>query len=277
MALERGGLRPQRRFGQHFLCDPGVVRRIVHTAALGPASVVLEIGPGLGALTDALVAVAERVHLVEIDRGLAGQLRERFAGQPSVRVHEGDFLALPVAALVPEPGAVVVANLPYNISTPILFRLLEHRDWFPRAVLMLQREVAERLVATPGSRAWGVLPALVQTWGEVSLAFGVSRHSFLPRPRVDSAVITIAWHSRPCVPLGDQGLFRAVVRAAFGQRRKTLRNALAPLAKKYGFDAAALLLTADVAPDVRAETLSLEAFARISRSLSAAIGAAAIA
>lgn len=277
MALDRAGLRPQRRFGQHFLCDPGVVRRIVQTAALGPASIVLEIGPGLGALTAALVAAAGRVHLVEVDRGLAARLREQFAGQPSVYVYEGDFLVVPPASLVPEAGAVVVANLPYNVSTPILFRLLEYRAWFPRAVLMVQREVAERLVAKPGSRAWGVLPALVQTWGEVSLAFGVSRRSFFPRPRVDSAVITIAWLERPRVALADPALFRAVVRAAFGQRRKTLRNALGPLARTFGVDAAAILAAAEVAPGARAETLSLEAFARLSRALGAAAGATAIA
>jgi hypothetical protein len=159
-ALAAAGIRPRKRWGQHFLCDPGVARHIAETAEIGPRSVVLEIGPGLGALSDELVARAGRVYLVEIDRALAARLAERYAGDPRVRVLEGDVLEVPLAELVPERGATVVANLPYGIASPILFRLLDLRAHFPRAVLMLQREMAHRLAARPGTRDYGVASVL---------------------------------------------------------------------------------------------------------------------
>jgi len=268
-ALAASGLRPRKRWGQHFLCDPGVVRRIVETAGVGPEGAVLEIGPGLGALTDALAERAGRLYLVEIDRGLAARLEERYAGRSHVRVLVGDVLALALDTLVDEPEVTVVANLPYNITTPILFRLLELRARFPRAVVMVQREVATRIAAAPGGRDWGVLPALVQTFAEVRVAFGVSRRSFLPPPRVESAVIDVRWSRGPRVDVGDVETYRAVVRAAFGQRRKTLRNALAALAQARGLDAAAFAAAcadAGIDPGTRAERLSTASFARLARA-----------
>jgi 16S rRNA (adenine1518-N6/adenine1519-N6)-dimethyltransferase len=264
-ALADAGLRPRKRWGQHFLADPGVVARIVETAAVGPETTVLEIGPGLGALTDALAARAGRLHVIEIDRGLGARLAGRYRDLPHVRVTVGDVLELPLADLVAEP-ATVVANLPYNITTPVLFRLLDLRERFPRAVVMVQREVAERLAATPGSRAWGVLPALVQTFATVRLAFGVSRRSFVPPPRVESAVIDVRFAAGPRVDVGDLDTYRAVVRAAFGRRRKTLRNALAVLDVGAARLAAGFARAA-VAPDARAETLTTADFARLARAL----------
>ena len=269
-ALTAAGLRPQKRWGQHFLCDPAVARRIVEEARLGCDATVLEIGPGLGALTDALAGRAGRLYLVEIDRGLAARLTERYADRPQVRVLEGDALDLPLAELIPEDHVTVVANLPYNVSTPVLFRLLALRGRVRRAVLMLQREVADRLVALPGTRDRGVLSVLVQTWAAVQIAFGVSRRSFLPRPRVDSAVVTLDVEARPRAPLGDLATYEAVVRAAFGQRRKMLRNALAAFATGRGIDARGLdaaCALAGVAPQARAETLALDDFARLARAL----------
>ena len=266
-ALAAVGLRPRKRWGQHFLCDPAVARRIVDTAELGPRSVVLEIGPGLGALTDELVARAGRVYLIEIDPGLATRLAAQHAGNPRVRVVEGDVLTLPLAETVREPSVTVVANLPYNIATPVLFRLLDLRARLPRAVIMLQREMAARLAAGAGSADYGVTSVLVQAFAEVRLAFGVSRRSFLPRPEVDSAVVDIRWSAGPRADVGDVDLFREVVRAAFGQRRKMLRNALAALAARRGVAAEAALVRAAVAPTARAETLDLAAFARLARSL----------
>src|SRR5262245_402888 len=146
-ALAAAGLRPQKRWGQHFLCDPAVAQRIVDAAQLAPGATVLEIGPGLGALTDALAARAARLYLVEIDRGLAARLGERYAAQPHVEVLVGDILALPLERIITGDDVTVVANLPYNVSTPVLFRLLALRGRVRRAVPMLQREVAERLVA----------------------------------------------------------------------------------------------------------------------------------
>jgi len=262
-ALAAAGLRPRKRWGQHFLCDPSVARRIVDTAELGPRSVVLEIGPGLGALTEELAARAGHLYLVEIDAGLATRLAERYAGNPRVRLVEGDVLALPLAEMVREPSVTVVANLPYNVAMPVLFRLLDLRARFPRAVVMLQREMAARLAARAGSAEYGVTSVLVQAFAEVRIAFGVSRRSFLPRPEVDSAVVDIRWSLRPRAAVGDVALFRDVVRAAFGQRRKMLRNALAALAARRGLAAEAVCARAAIAPTARAETLDLAAFARL--------------
>jgi len=271
-ALAAAGLRPHKRWGQHFLCDPGIVRRIVDAAGVADAPAVLEIGPGLGALTDALAAAARRLCLVEIDRGLAARLAERYAERPSVRVVVGDVLALGLDELVPEDDVTVVANLPYNITTPILFHLLEHRARVRRAVVMVQRELATRLAARPGGKDWGVLPALVQTFADVRVLFTVPRGAFLPLPRVDSAVVDVRFARAPRVELGDAARYRAVVRAAFGQRRKTLRNALAGLAARAGLGSdglAAAFARAGIDPGTRAERLSIDDFARLARAFDA--------
>jgi 16S rRNA (adenine1518-N6/adenine1519-N6)-dimethyltransferase len=271
-ALSAAGLRPRKRWGQHFLCDPAVARRIVETAEIGPRSVVLEIGPGLGALTEELAGRAGRLYLVEIDRGLAARLETRYADDPRVRLLVGDVLALPLDAQVPEPRVTVVANLPYNVATPVLFRLLDLRARFPRAVLMLQREMALRLAARPGSADYGVTSVLVQAFAEVRVAFGVSRRSFLPRPEVDSAVVDLRWSAEPRIDTGDVELFRAVVRGAFGQRRKMLRNALAAVALARGLPAEAALAAlarAGIDPTARAETLDVAAFGRLARAFAA--------
>jgi len=265
-ALAAAGLRPRKRWGQHFLCDPAVARRIVETAELGPRSIALEIGPGLGALTGELAARAGRLYLVEVDPALANRLAARFAGEPRVQVVAGDVLSMPLEDVVSDPVVTVVANLPYNIAMPILFRLLDARARFPRAVLMLQREMAQRLAAAPGTAAYGVASVLVQAFADVRIAFGVSRRSFLPRPDVDSAVVDVRWSAAARANIGDVALFRAVVRAAFGQRRKMLRNALAALATERAVDLAAAFATADIAPTARAETLDLAAFARLARA-----------
>lgn len=268
-ALAAAGLRPRKRWGQHFLCDAGVAHRIVETAAVGPDAIVLEIGPGLGALTDELAETVGHLHLVEIDPVLAARLAERYAANPRVRVLEGDVLALPLPALVPEGPVTVVANLPYNVASPILFRLVEMRARFPHAVLMLQREMATRLAAAPGSRDYGAASVLVQAFAEVRIAFGVSRRSFLPPPEVDSAVIDVRFGERPRADLGDVETFRAVVRAGFTQRRKMLRNALAALAATRGLTPETVCARAGVDPATRAERLDLAAFARLARALEA--------
>ena len=277
-ALAAAGLRPRKRWGQHFLCDPAVARRIVEAAALGPDSVVLEIGPGLGALTDELAARAARLYLVEIDRVLSARLTARYAERSHVRVLEGDALTLPLDQLVAEPLVTVVGNLPYNISTPVVFRLLALRERFPRAVLMLQREVAERLASPPGRATYGVTSLLVQAFAEVQLRFNVSRRSFFPRPQVDSTVVELAWQAAPRAEIGDVALFTAVVRAAFGQRRKMLRNALGGLVGSRGLSSdamRALYARAGIEATARAEQLDLAAFGRLARALHEAPLAAA--
>jgi 16S rRNA (adenine1518-N6/adenine1519-N6)-dimethyltransferase len=266
-ALAAAGLRPRKRWGQHFLCDPAVARRIVETAELGPQAVALEIGPGLGALTDELATRSALLYLVEIDPGLVARLRARHGDDPRVRILEGDVLTLPLPDVVREPDVTVVANLPYNIATPVLFRLLDLRARFPRAVVMLQREMALRLAARPGTSDYGVTSVLVQAFATVRVAFRVSRRSFMPRPEVDSAVVDIRWSAAPRVDVPDADLFRAVVRAAFGQRRKMLRNALAATIAGRGLSAEPVFEAAGIAPTARAETLDLAAFARLTCAL----------
>jgi 16S rRNA (adenine1518-N6/adenine1519-N6)-dimethyltransferase len=269
-ALAAVGLRPRKRWGQHFLCDGGVARRIVETAEIDARSEVLEIGPGLGALTDELAARAGRLTLVEIDRGLAARLEARYANDPRVRVVVGDVLALPLAELAAAPGVTVVANLPYNIASPVLFRLLDLRREFPRAVVMLQEEMAARLIARPGSRDYGAPSVLLQAFAEVRMVFRVSRRSFLPRPEVDAAVVDVRWSAAPRAEIGDVDLFRAVLRAAFGQRRKMLRNALGTVlaARRLSSDAArAVFVRAGIDPKARGESLDVSAFARLARAL----------
>jgi 16S rRNA (adenine1518-N6/adenine1519-N6)-dimethyltransferase len=266
-ALAAAGRHPRKRWGQHFLCDRAVADRIVETAEVGPDSIVLEIGPGLGALTDQLAVRAARLYLIEIDRELATRLESRYADNPRVEVLQGDALAVPLDEIVREPSATLVANLPYNISTPLLFRFLELRRRFPRAVLMLQKEVAARIVARAGSDDYGVTSVLVQAFAGVRLAFGVSRRSFLPPPRVDSAVVDIRWSAEPRADVADVELFRQVVRAAFGKRRKMLRNALAALLAERGTTAAEVFAAAGVEPSARAESLDLAAFAALSRAI----------
>jgi len=271
-ALRIVGQRPRRRLGQHFLCDPTVARRILDVADVGAADAVLEIGPGLGALTDALVERAGVVRLVEMDAALAERLRTRYAEAPHVRVVTGDVLALDPATFwadVSQSGTVV-SNLPYNVSTPVLFRLLDWSATFPRAVLMLQREVASRIVAAPSTPDRSVLSVLIQARAVVRACFDVGPGSFHPPPRVRSTVIEVRWSSTPAVPLADWESFRTVVRAAFGQRRKMLRNALRDVGTDGRLATGVVeraLDAAGVDRTVRAETLPIDAFLRIARSL----------
>jgi 16S rRNA (adenine1518-N6/adenine1519-N6)-dimethyltransferase len=270
-ALAAAGLRARKRFGQHFLTDPNVVRRIVAAVHAVPAPAVLEIGPGLGALTESLAETGGPLYLVELDRDLARRLAAQYAGLPHVHVVEGDVLDVPLETVVTEPEATVVGNLPYNVSTPILFRLLALRARFPRAVVMLQREVALRLAARPGERAFGVLSVSLQTYAEIRVLFRVKPGCFLPPPRVESAVVEIAWSQSPRVDVGDPTFHAAVVRAAFGQRRKMLHNALGVLdVGQAVIDGA--LADAGIDPQARAETLDLAAFGRLARAIAARRG-----
>ena len=251
------GLRPRRRWGQNFLVDLRVADRIV-AAAEAAGREVLEIGPGLGALSDRLAAQAKALVLVEIDRTMSTRLRERFAEQGHVRVVEGDALEIDLAALFPEnERAMVVANLPYSVASQILIRLLDERRRFSHLVLMLQREVAERLVARPGTRSYGVLSIWTALYASPTVLFHVSAGAFHPRPKVESTVVRLSLQDEPRVTIRDEEIFRAIVRASFGQRRKTLRNALSALPVEGALE------YAGIDPRRRGETLDLEEFARL--------------
>jgi 16S rRNA (adenine1518-N6/adenine1519-N6)-dimethyltransferase len=261
--------RARKRFGQHFLVDRKTIRRIVALIEPEPGEVVLEIGPGRGALTGPLVAVLSRLVAVEIDRDLAAELRTRFTGS-ELRLVEGDILQFDLAGVLREEGGtrlLLVGNLPYNITAPLLFRLLEQSGQISRAVLMVQREVARRLVAAPGSKDYGLLSVLLGMQATVVPRLEVGRRAFRPVPGVDSTVVEVRFAPQWRYPVRDQELFARLVRAAFGQRRKMLRNSLKDLAGAGG----PVLLekvagNAGVELTRRPESLSLEEFARLSNA-----------
>ncbi len=258
-------IRPRKRFGQHFLTQPSIARRIVDLATLRGGETVLEIGPGRGALTHLLAERAARLVLSEIDRDLCQELREQFAGQSHVTIVEGDVLDLDLAALLGPGPSVAVANLPYNITTPVLIKLLDTPASFSRLVLMLQREVADRICAEPGTKQYGALTVMVQLVATARVAFTVPPTAFAPRPKVDSAVVVIEPQQPPPLSAAARRSVRRVVRAAFSQRRKQLGNALASL----GTDPHALLDRLGIDPRRRPETLSVEEFARIAAAADA--------
>ncbi|NWF72035.1 MAG: ribosomal RNA small subunit methyltransferase A [Nitrospirae bacterium] len=255
---------PNKRLGQNFLIDPNIVRKIVALAELSPSDHVLEIGPGRGILTEALSRVATRVTAIEVDPRLHAYLETKQAELPNVELVCEDALAYPVENL--PIGTVVVANLPYYISTPLLFRLLDQRVRFPRMVLMLQAEVVDRLVAKPGGSDYGVLSVMGQYAAEITKSFRVSAQCFRPRPEVASAVVLLRAKERTRLNQKEEAAFRALVKAAFAHRRKTLANSL----RDEGYEPHLLnetLQRLDIAPTRRAEMLSVEDFLRLALAL----------
>jgi 16S rRNA (adenine1518-N6/adenine1519-N6)-dimethyltransferase len=263
-ALGELGIRPHKQLGQHFLIDPAVIARMIAAARIGPADTVLEIGPGLGALSESLAEASARLYLVELDTLLADRLRKRFAGDERVQIITADFLSLDLSATFPEPEIHVVASLPYNVATPILFRLLEHRRQFPEATVMIQKEVAERLSAAPGTKAYGVPSVLTQLYATVTTVGTVGPQSFFPAPKVESQIVRLVFQEAPRVAVQNEKIFRHVVKAAFAQRRKTLRNAL----RAAGYsDLDAIGTRTGIDLQRRGETLSLEEFAALADAL----------
>lgn len=255
---------PNKRLGQNFLIDPNIVRKIVALAELLTGDHVLEIGPGRGILTEALSRAAGRVTAIEVDPRLHAYLETKQAELPNVELVCEDALAYPIENL--PIGTVVVANLPYYISTPLLFRLLDQRSQFPRMVLMLQDEVADRLVAEPDGPDYGVLSVMAQYAAEITKSFRVSAQCFRPRPEVASAVVALRTHKRTRLSSQEETAFRALVKAAFAHRRKTLVNSL----RDEGYElhsVAETLQRLDIALTRRAETLSVEDFLRLALAL----------
>jgi 16S rRNA (adenine1518-N6/adenine1519-N6)-dimethyltransferase len=264
LALRELETYPHKKFGQNFLVDSTVVSRMVQAVDIHPTDVVLEIGPGLGVLSELLAGVAGRLYLVEVDTVLADRLRTRFAQQDTVHIVTADFLELDIASTFSETPIRVVASLPYNVATPILFRLLEHRRQFPTATVMLQKEVAERLSAKAGTKEYGALSVMIQLYATVTKVVTVQPGSFFPAPRVQSQIVNLAFQDSPRVAVREAPVFRRVVKAAFGQRRKTLRNAL----KAVGYsDLEALSVRSGIDFQRRGETLSLAEFATLANLL----------
>ena len=257
-----------RALGQHFLRDRAVVDRILDLVRPTAGDLVVEIGPGRGALTQALAVRAGRLLALEIDAPLAAALQQRFAGAGSVEIRQADARQFDYAglrALVPDPAGrvLVVGNLPYSVGKPILAALVESRGAIDEMALMLQKEVAERVAAAPGSKTYGALSVLTQVAASARLAFSVPPGAFSPPPQVDSAVLYLRTHREPPVPVADPARFAAVVRAAFSQRRKSLANALAAGLAVSAESARRQAELAGIDPGRRAETLSLAEFARL--------------
>ena len=271
--LKRQDLAPNKKLGQNFLVHERTPKRIVDLAGLHPEDRVVEVGVGLGALTRPLAAAAAKVIGLEADSGIIRLHRQQQDLPANVELIHADVLKVDFASLI-EPGErlKIVANLPYSISTPFLFRLIDHAHLMYFAVVMLQKEVARRLMASPGCKEYGEATVLLAACAEIKPLLAVNPAEFHPRPKVDSLVVRISFHPQPkrVQALGnfDRTLFSRVVHAAFGQRRKTLLN---------GLDSAGLVpdkkrLTqcieaAGIAPSVRAETLTLEDFVRLSHAL----------
>ena len=251
--------RPRKRFGQHFLHDPGVIDRIIGAIGVSPDDRVVEIGPGEGALTEPLLKRVNRLDVVELDRDLATRLKERTGDPGELRVHESDELEFDFCSLATDDTHLrVVGNLPYNISTPLLFRLLQQRHCIADIHVMLQKEVADRIVATPGTSAYGRLGIMLQLYCDVERLFRVGAGAFRPPPKVESAVLRLQPLPRPRFEVRDQVAFAELVKQAFGQRRKTLRNAAGRLLDTAQIEAAG------IDPGLRPEQLSVEQFARLS-------------
>lgn len=266
--------RPSKRFGQNFLTDQRVIQRIVEALAPRPDETIVEIGPGRGALTNALLDKAGRLVAIEFDRNLIPILEESFGSKDNFTLVQNDALITDVCEVIrPATVARVVANLPYNIATAILQRLIEQRRCLTEMVLMLQKEVVDRITAGPGSGERGYLSVLVQTYCQTEKLFDVAPSSFRPAPKIWSSVLRLVVRPQPAANVQNEVLLWQVVSAGFAQRRKTilnnLRNAPSPLreiVKNHG-GASIVLCQAGVDLQRRAETLTLDEWARIARVL----------
>lgn len=262
--LDRYALQPKKSLGQNFLHDPNTLEKIVTSADLMPEDTVLEIGPGTGALTEVLARMAARVIAVELDGRLEPILRERFAATPNVDFVFRDILETDVAALVgPEPY-VVVANVPYYITSAILRHLLESPHRPQRIILTIQLEVAERLVAKPNDMS--LLAVSVQFYGKPRIVNRLKASVFWPRPDVDSAVVRLDLYDTPPLDVPDEATFFKVVRAGFSQKRKQVKNALADALPLPMPDTVAFIEQAGLDPRRRAETLTLDEWAALTRA-----------
>jgi 16S rRNA (adenine1518-N6/adenine1519-N6)-dimethyltransferase len=254
-------MRARKRFGQHFLHDGSVLERIVRAVSPRATDHLVEIGPGRGALTRALLAQpCASLDAIEIDRDLVPKLREELAGEPRFTLHESDALDFDFTALARQRGARlrIVGNLPYNISTPLLFHLLDHAEAIDDLHIMLQREVVDRIAASPGGGDYGRLTIMLSPWLTAETLFDVGPGAFHPPPKVWSAVARLTVRRQPAFPVNPR--FAQVVASAFSHRRKTLRNAL------KGVVSAEQMAACQVDPNARPETLPPEAFNRLAQA-----------
>ena len=265
--LKAFGLHASKRLGQNFLINSAIVRGIVEAAEIEEGDRVLEIGPGIGTLTQGLAEAGAQVTAVELDKKLPAVLAETLKGYENVKIVPGDILKTDIRALMGDEPFKVAANLPYYITTPILMALLEQKLPITHIVTMVQKEVAERMIAQPGGKDYGALSVAVQYYTEPEIVLDVPPSSFLPAPAVDSVVIACRVLDTPSVAVHDEKMFFRVVRTAFGQRRKTLLNALKGLGIEKEKIIAAMEKTGIIATR-RGETLALSEFAALADELS---------
>jgi 16S rRNA (adenine1518-N6/adenine1519-N6)-dimethyltransferase len=267
--LAEYGLFPKKRLGQHFLVDRNILNKVTRTAEVGKEDVVVEVGPGLGEMTLALARLAKQVIAVEIDPKLAEILKKKLADWPNVEVVKSDILKVDFTSFLKKEGrpVKVVANLPYQISTPLLFRFIESKEVFSTLTLMLQREVAERMVASPGGKEYGRLSVLLQMFLDLSVRFFIPPSAFFPSPKVESAVVHMVWKEKPMVDKQDEEWFKKVVKASFGYRRKTLANALKHSELPLPDSVDSRMEKIGIDPRRRPETLAIEEFIRLAEVL----------
>ena len=267
--LSEYGLSPRKKLGQHFLVDRSILDRVIRTAGVNKEDVVLEVGPGLGEMTLAIAQKAEKVIAVEIDSKLLAPLKKKLSKVPNVEILQGDILKTDFDWLFRQAGKPlkVVANVPYQISTPLLFRFIESRKYFSNLTLMLQKEVVERMIAPPGVKAYGSLSVFVQMVSRPSIQFFIEPSAFFPPPKVESAVVQIFWKDEVMIQAEHEDWFRKVVKASFSHRRKTLINSLKHSGLSLPSFAEERITTAGIDPKRRSETLTLQEFVRLSESL----------
>jgi 16S rRNA (adenine1518-N6/adenine1519-N6)-dimethyltransferase len=269
--LAEYGLTPRKRWGQHFLIERNILNKVIQTAELEKGDVVLEVGPGLGEMTLALARQVKKVIAVEIDPKLVEILKKKTMDLPNVEVIKGDILEISFNQLLHQEDQrlKVVANLPYQISTPLLFRFIESRDVFSDFTLMLQKEVAERMVASPGGKDYGPLSVFTQSVSNLSICFFIKPSAFFPRPKVESAVIRVVWKERPVIGLEEEEWFKLVVRGCMGYRRKRLMNALKHSDIPLPSDIEQRMEQIGIDPRRRPGTITIQEFVRLAEALKA--------
>ncbi len=267
--LKEYGLFSKKRLGQHFLVDRNILNKVVGAARVGKEDVVLEVGPGLGQMTIALSRQAKRVVAVEIDEGLAAVLKKKLEDYPNVEVIRNDILEIDFKHFFRKETrpVKVVANLPYQISTPLLFRFIESKGIFSALTLMLQREVAERMVASPGRKEYGPLSIFIQAFSDVWIQFIIKPTAFFPSPKVESALVQMSWKEKPKVEMKDEEWFKKVVKACFAYRRKTLMNGLRHSGLPLPESVESRMEQIGIDPRRRPETLTIQEFVSLAEAL----------
>jgi 16S rRNA (adenine1518-N6/adenine1519-N6)-dimethyltransferase len=267
--LKKYGLFPKKGWGQHFLIDPNILNKVIQIAQINEKDIVLEVGPGLGEMTIGLAKKAQRVITIEIDSKLVEILKKKMIDYPNVEVIKEDILKVDFNKLLNQEKAPVkvVANLPYQISTPLLFRFIESREVFSTFTLMLQKEVAERMVAPSGRKEYGPLSIFMQMFLDLSIHFLIKRSAFFPPPKVESAVIHMNWKEKPMVEVKDEEWFKKIVKGCFSYRRKILINSLKHSDLTLPHDVESRVEKIGIDLRRRPETLSIQEFANLAETL----------